>query len=134
MIILRSEKSSELSFEEMDGNFTYLSNSIDALNDVKNNAQTKAYTLALTDRGKSIDVSTGGITITIPLNATVAFPIGTVVSVTNLASTAITIATSATLRQAGSTNIGSRTLSAYGMATLRKVASDTWFIAGAGVS
>lgn len=134
MIILRSEKSSELSFEEMDGNFTYLSNSIDALNDVKNNAQTEAYTLALTDRGKSIDVSTGGITITIPLNATVAFPIGTVVSVTNLASTAITIATSATLRQAGSTKIGSRTLSAYGMATLRKVASDTWFIAGAGVS
>lgn len=106
----------------------------DALKDVPQNAQTAAYTLALTDRGKSIDVSTGGITITVPLNSAVAFPIGATVSITNLAATAITVSSSATLRQAGTANTGSRTLAAYGMATLRKVATDTWFISGAGLS
>lgn len=106
----------------------------DALKDVPQNAKTAAYTLTLTDRGKSIDVSTGGITITVPLDSAVAFPIGATVSITNLAATAITIASSATLRQAGTANTGSRTLAAYGMATLRKVATDTWFISGAGLS
>lgn len=113
---------------------TEIDNAIDPLKDVPQNAKTAAYTLALTDRGKSIDVSTGGITITVPLSSAVNFPIGATVTITNLASTAITIASSATLRQAGTTNTGNRTLAAYGMATLRKVATDTWFIGGAGVS
>lgn len=107
---------------------------IDTLKDVPQNAKTAAYTLTLTDRGKSIDVSTGGITITVPLNSAVDFPIGATVSITNLASTAITVSSSATLRQAGTTNTGNRTLAAYGMATLRKVETDTWFISGAGLS
>ena len=113
---------------------TEVDNAVDVLKDVPQNAKTAAYTLTLTDRGKSIDVSTGGITITVPLNSEVAFPIGTTVSITNLAATAITVSSSATLRQAGTANTGSRTLAAYGMATLRKVATDTWFISGAGVS
>ena len=113
---------------------TEVDNAVDVLKDVPQNAKTAAYTLTLTDRGKSIDVSTGGITITVPLNSAVAFPIGATVSITNLAATAITISSSATLRQAGTANTGSRTLAAYGMATLRKVATDTWFISGAGLS
>lgn len=111
-----------------------LQDALELLKDVPQNAKTATYTLALTDRGKSIDVSTGGITITVPLSSAVNFPIGATVTITNLASTAITIASSATLRQAGTTNTGNRTLAAYGMATLRKVATDTWFIGGAGVS
>ena len=113
---------------------TEVDNSVGALKDVPQNAKTAAYTLTLTDRGNSIDVSTGGITITVPLNSAVAFPIGATVSITNLAATAITVSSSATLRQAGTANTGSRTLAAYGMATLRKVATDTWFISGAGLS
>ena len=113
---------------------TEVDNAVDVLKGVPQNAQTAAYTLALTDRGKSIDVNTGGITITVPLNSAVAFPIGATVSITNLAATAITISSSATLRQAGTANTGNRTLAAYGMATLRKVATDTWFISGAGLS
>lgn len=111
-----------------------LQDALELLKDVPQNAKTAAYTLALTDRGKSIDVSTGGITITVPLNSAVAFPIGATVTITNLATTAITIASSATLKQAGTTNTGNRTLSANGMATIRKVAADTWFVGGAGVS
>jgi|GEM_PF-3836583 len=111
-----------------------ISQQADVLKDVPQNAQSAAYILALSDRGKSIDVSTGGITVTVPLNSTVAFPIGSTVTITNLATTAITIASSATLKQAGTTNTGNRTLAGNGMATLRKVAADTWFIGGAGVS
>jgi hypothetical protein len=98
-------------------------------------AQTKAtaYTLALSDRGTSIDTSAG---ITVPTNAVVAFPIGTVITLTNTTSSSITIsqASGVTLRFAGSTLTGNRTLIAYGMVTLRKVAVDTWFIAGAGLT
>ena len=112
---------------------TEVDNSVDALKDVLQNAKTEAYTLALTDRGKSIDTSAG---VTVPLNSTVAFPIGTVITITNTSAAAITLTQTAgvTLRQAGTANTGNRTLAAYGMATLRKVASDTWFISGAGLS
>ena len=113
-----------------------LQNALELLKDVVQNPQNAAYTLALTDRGKSIDVSTSGITITIPSNSAVAFPSGAVVTITNLAASTITISPTGgvTLRQAGTVNTGARTLAAYGMATLRKVATDTWFIGGAGVS
>lgn len=106
---------------------------IDALKDVSQNVQSSAYSLLLTDRGKSIDTSAG---VTVPGNATVAFPLGTTVSITNSSSAAITITqgSGVTLRQAGTTNTGNRTLSAYGVATLRKVDSDLWFISGAGLS
>lgn len=106
---------------------------VDALKDVATNTQSASYTLALTDRGKSIDTSAG---VTIPLNSTVAFPIGAVITITNTSAAAITLMQTAgvTLRQAGTANTGNRTLAAYGMATLRKVATDTWFISGAGLS
>lgn len=110
-----------------------LTTNVDALKDVAANAQSVSYTLALTDRGKSIDTSAG---VTVPLNATVAFPIGTVITITNTSAAAITLTQTAgvTLRQAGTANTGNRTLAAYGMATLRKTATDTWFISGAGLS
>lgn len=97
------------------------------------NIKSTAYTLALTDRGKSIDTTAG---VTVPLNTSVAFPIGSVITITNTSASAIPITQTSgvTLRQAGTTNTGNRTLAAYGMATLRKVATDTWFIGGAGVS
>lgn len=113
--------------------FNTLTTNLDALKDVATNTQSVSYTLALTDRGKSIDTSAS---VTVPLNSTVAFPIGTVITITNTSAAAITLTQTAgvTLRQAGTANTGNRTLAAYGMATLRKVATDTWFISGAGLS
>jgi hypothetical protein len=102
--------------------------------DVPQNAQTGAYALALTDRGKHISITTGGITI--PANASVAFPIGSAVTIYNNSSSnqTIAIAGTDTLRWAGTTNTGSRTLSGYGLATVLKVSSTVWVISGAGVS
>lgn len=85
-------------------------------------------TLALTDNGKHLYVAANQ---TVPANASVAFPIGATVVIINSSGSTITIAcTSDTMRQAGTSNTGTRTLAAYGMATLVKVAATTWFISG----
>jgi hypothetical protein len=100
---------------------------------IPQNSQSGAYQLVLTDNGKHIANSTGGFTI--PANASVAFPVGaTVVLFNNSASNQTISITSDTLRYAGTSNTGSRTLAQYGLATIVKVASTTWAISGAGVS
>lgn len=102
------------------------------IGDLAGNVKATPYTLALTDRGTSIDTTAN---ITIPANASVAFPVGTIITVTNTGSGTLTIGiTSDTLRQAGTANTGTRTLSAYGMATMRKVSATVWFISGAGMT
>lgn len=109
---------------------------VDALKDVAANSQSTSYTLALTDRGKSIDFTgAAGQTITVPANGTVAFPVGAVVTITNTTTNNLLISINTdTLRQAGTANVGTRTLGQYGVATLRKVASTTWIIGGSGLS
>jgi hypothetical protein len=97
------------------------------------NAQTAAYQLALADNGKHISITTGGITI--PANSSVAFPVGAVIVIFNNSGSSQSIAiTTDTLRQAGTTNTGTRTLANYGLATCVKVATTTWVISGAGLS
>jgi hypothetical protein len=97
------------------------------------NSQTAAYTLALSDMGKHISITTGGVVI--PANGSVAFPIGSAVTIFNNSGSNQTISiTTDTLRQAGTANTGSRTLAQYGVATVLKVTSTVWVISGAGVS
>lgn len=97
------------------------------------NSQTSSYTLALSDMGKHISITTGGVVI--PANGSVAFPIGSAVSIFNNSGSNQTISiTTDTLRQAGTANTGSRTLAQYGVATCLKVTSTVWVISGAGVS
>ena len=97
------------------------------------NAQTAAYQLALTDNGKHISITTGGITI--PANSAAAFPIGATVVIYNNSGSSQSIGiTTDTLRQAGTTNTGTRTLANYGLATCVKVDTTVWAITGAGLS
>lgn len=97
------------------------------------NAKTAAYTLALSDAGKHISITTGGVVI--PANASVAFPIGTTIVVYNdsAASQNISITTD-TLRLAGTATTGTRALAQRGLATCVKVATTTWVISGAGLT
>jgi hypothetical protein len=93
------------------------------------NSQTASYTLALADMGKMINTTTGGVVI--PANASVAFPIGSAISIFNNSGSNQTISiTSDTLRLAGTATTGSRTLAQYGIATCVKVAATTWAISG----
>ena len=100
---------------------------------IPQNSQTASYTLALSDIGKHISITTGGVVI--PANASVAFPIGaTIVIFNNSASNQTISITSDTLRQAGTASTGSRTLAQYGLATCVKVTATVWVISGAGLS
>jgi hypothetical protein len=94
-----------------------------------------SYTLALSDRGKGVDFNGTSLTCTIPANSSVAFPVGSVVVLTNLNSSNLSVAiTTDTLTMAGTTTTGTRTLSQNGVATLRKVGTTSWLISGVGLS
>ena len=94
-------------------------------------------TIALEDSGKHFRSTTAGnITLSIPTNATVAFPTGTAISIVEQAAGNILVnaISGVTLYQAGNSTAGNRVISTFGVATLMKVDSDTWFISGTGVS
>lgn len=85
-------------------------------------------TLQLSDAGKLLHLSGN---ITIPANASVAFPIGTAIELSNSSGSTITVEiTSDTLRWAGTTSTGTRTLAVYGLAYLKKVNTTEWKITG----
>jgi hypothetical protein len=93
------------------------------------NSQTASYTLALTDMGKMVNTTTGGVII--PANSSVAFPIGSTVVVYNNSASSQTISiTTDTIYLAGTATTGSRTLAQRGLATCVKVASTTWVVSG----
>lgn len=93
-------------------------------------------TLALTDAGKHYFSTNSANVITIPNNATVSFNIGTEIRIVQQGTANLTINpdTDVVLHLTGNSVAGSRTLGNYGMATLLKVATDTWFITGTGVN
>jgi hypothetical protein len=94
-------------------------------------------TAALTDSGKHFYSTTAGnLEITIPDNANVAFPVGTAISIVVQAAGNVLVVTqpSTTLYLGGNATSGNRVVGTYGMATVLKVATNTWFISGTGVS
>lgn len=104
---------------------------------IPQNAQGGNYTLVLADANKHIlSTNSGAVTITIPANASVAFPVGTAITFVNKGSTSLAIAiTSDTLVIAGTTTTGTRTLNANsGCATAIKVSSTLWIIQGGGLT
>lgn len=105
---------------------------LDALKDIAGNAKSASYTLALTDRGLSIDTTAS---VVVPANTAVAFPVGSTVTVTNTSSSSITLSiTTDTLRLAGTATAGTRTIAQYGVAVIRKISSTVWLCSGAGVT
>lgn len=96
---------------------------------VSGQTQGALITLALTDAGKLVPNTTGGWTI--PANATVAFPIGTAVTLYNASASTQTVAiTSDTLRLHGTASAGTRTVAQRGFCTLVKVAATEWVATG----
>jgi hypothetical protein len=93
-------------------------------------------TLALTDAGKHYFSSNSANVITVPNNATVSFNIGTAISIVQqgTANLTVTPGSGVTMYLAGNSTSASRTLGNFGMATLMKVGTDTWFINGTGVN
>ena len=93
-------------------------------------------TLALGDSGKHFyDTSTAPITVTIPNNANVAFPTGTVITLVNHSTGNLIIGreNAVSLFLGGNATSAGRTITTYGVATLLKVNTNDWFINGSGV-
>lgn len=95
--------------------------------------QSSSYTLALTDANTGIAMVSGNVTI--PANASVPIPIGSVVLIVNYTGAPLTISiTTDTLFFAGTAGSGTRTLAAAGVATLYKTTATNWFCWGPGVT
>lgn len=99
------------------------------------NTQTASYTVAASDSGGVIYLSSGTDTVTLPANASV--PIGQVF----LCNVVNTSGNSATIAPAGGVTLnapgigtGNRTLASPGMCTLSKTNTNEWFITGAGLT
>jgi hypothetical protein len=96
-------------------------------------ATTGSYTIVGADAGEHI-YSTATRTVTIPANASVAFPVGTAITFIAAAGATVTIAiTTDTLLLAGAGTTGPRTLAPFGMATAIKITSTSWIISGNGL-
>ena len=106
--------------------------------EVPSNSQSANYTAVLADNGYSIDHPSSDAnarTFTIPANASVAYPVGTCLSFSNMTANVVTIAiTSDTMYLAGTGTTGSRSLAQYGVATARKLTTTTWLISGSGLT
>ena len=101
------------------------------------NQQTSTYTLALSDMGKHIYATAANFNITIPANATTAFPIGTAITIivedqfhTLVPASGVTLVLAGT----GGATTGTRTLALGAVATIIKVGTNRWFVSGAGIT
>lgn len=129
---------SSLNFSNVSSSRVDGTNPIGYLN-IPVDSRSAAYSLVLSDSGKVIfhpASDANNRTFTIPSSTTVAFPLGTVLTFSNLATTnPVTIAIiTDTLYLAGTGSTGSRTLGAYGIAQCTKVALGIWLLTGTGVS
>jgi hypothetical protein len=94
------------------------------------NVQTTNYTLAIDDAVKVVEVdSTVARTVTIPTNATVAFPIGVSIPLfqANTGTVTVAAASGVTLRSRGNlVNLAGQ----YAEASLRQRAANEWVLVG----
>jgi hypothetical protein len=94
-------------------------------------------TIALTDSGKHYySTSASNLSLTIANNTSVAWPVGTAISIVNANTGNILInqGTGVSLYLAGNATAGNRVLSTFGMATIMNTAANVWFINGTGLT
>ncbi len=92
-------------------------------------------TVAASDAGKHIYFTGGSTaTLTVNTNSTTAIDVGTVILVVNNNSGNLTISGAGVTFQLANGATGNRTVATKGMATMLKVATDTWYVSGAGVT
>ncbi len=90
------------------------------------NAQTgTSYTLAMSDAGGVVTCANGStVTVTVPPNTDVAFPVGTRIQVAQLGAGATSVAAGSGVTVTGAGNMGGQ----YGAKTLIKTATNTWIL------
>jgi len=108
----------------------------DALAKLTLNAQTASYTVVLTDnRNKLVTMSVAGANdFLIPTNASVAFPIGSVINVIQIGAGTTTIKAvtsgTTTISSTGATAAEPDLRAQFSAASCIKVATDIWYVVG----
>lgn len=95
-----------------------------------------AHAFALVESGNCIQKDSGAAaTFTIPANASIAFPVGTVIQIRNRDPDDITLTiTTDTLRLAVEGTTADITIPQYCECVIEKVATAEWWVSGAGIS
>jgi hypothetical protein len=91
------------------------------------NQQSSSYTLQIADSFKMIEMSSGG-TLTVPLNSSVAFPIGTAIDILQTGASQVTLAGDSGVTINATPGLKLRTQ--WSSATLIKRSTDTWLAMG----
>lgn len=97
---------------------------------ITTNRQTASYSLVLADRGKLIEMNVASAnTLTVPLNSSIAFPIGSKIDVTQYGAGATTItATSGVTIRSFTSYL--KLAGQYAACTLVKIGTDEWYCYG----
>ena len=99
------------------------------LSDIATNAQAASYTLVLADKAKVVEMSNASAnTLTVPLNASVAFPVGTQIHIVQTGAGQTTVA--ATGGVTINATPGLKLRAQWSAATLIKRAENTWVLVG----
>lgn len=108
---------------------TSLSTSGPVVSHFQQNPQSASYSLVLADDGKLINMNVGSANnLTIPLNSSIAFPIGTQINVFQLGAGQTTIVATGGVTVYSTPGLKLR--AQYSLATLLKVGTDTWIVGG----
>jgi len=106
----------------------------DARQNLTLNAQTgTTYTLVITDNGRLVTLSNAAaITLTVPLNATVAYATGAIINVQQIGAGQVTIqgASGVTITSTGTTATTPKTRAQYSAASIIKTGTDSWTVIG----
>lgn len=107
-----------------------ITGTVNSLGNVVVNAQTgTTYTLVLTDSTKIVSCSNAAaITLTVPTNASVAFPVGTQIIVYQAGAGQVTISGAGVTFRSNGTKL--KLTGQYAVATLIKIGTDEWIVAG----
>lgn len=110
---------------------SYISDAIGMVRNVPINSQTSSYTLQVSDNGKLITITTGGVTVP---NST--FAAGNTLNIYNnsASSQTITLASGVTMVQAGTGSTGNRSIGSYGLATIVCVAANSFIVTGSSIT
>lgn len=92
------------------------------------NQQSGNYTLVLSDKDKMVELtSSSAVTITIPAEASVNFPVGTTLMLVQIGTGQVTVSNSGITLVSAS---GTKTRARYSVASLVKRGSDSWLLSG----
>jgi len=96
---------------------------------IATNAQAASYTLVLTDQSDLVEISNASAnTLTVPLNSSVAFPVGTTITILQTGAGQTTITPTGGVTINGTPGLKLR--AQWSSATLIKRATDTWVAIG----